>query len=149
MIELPKKSYSEAELVDQGWEKITAGGFTAQAGPFWRIKQNNKTTLGVLLGEKHCNNHIGTSHGGLIMTFADVGLGAAVADAMGEERFRCVTTSLQTQFVSVARVGEFIYCQAELIRQTSQVLFVRGLIKTGDKTIASAEGIWSVLAARK
>ena len=149
MIELPKKNYSEAELVDQGWEKITAGGFTAQAGPFWRIKQNNKTTLGVLLEEKHCNNHIGTSHGGLIMTFADVGLGAAVADAMGEERFRCVTTSLQTQFVSVARVGEFIYCQAELIRQTSQVLFVRGLIKTGDKTIASAEGIWSVLAARK
>ena len=149
MLNLSNNNYSEAELIEQGWEKITAGGFTAQAGPFWRIKQDGKTTLGILLEEKHCNNHIGTSHGGLIMTFADVGLGAAVADAMGEERFRCVTTSLQTQFVSVARVGEFIYCQSELIRQTSQVLFVRGLIKTGDKIIASAEGVWSVLTKRK
>ncbi len=107
-MQLPKRSYSETQLAEMGWESITAGGFTGQAGPFWRHHSQDRTTLGLLLEEKHCNNHMGTSHGGLIMTFADVGLGAAVADAMGEERFRCVTTSLQTQFVAVARVGEFM-----------------------------------------
>lgn len=61
---------------------------------------------------------------------------------MGEKRVGCFTASLQMQFVSVARIGDFITCQPEVIRATRDLVSVRGLVKTGDKSIASAEGVW-------
>lgn len=132
-------------LEAQGWESVTAGGFTGLVGPFWRRGKCVEQTMGLLLGDHHCNNHLGTAHGGVVMTFADIGLGSGVAAVMGEKRLGCVTVSLQTQFVSVARVGEFITCQPEIVRSSKQLVFIRGLIKVGDKTIASAEGIWKLL----
>ena len=82
------------------------------------------------------------------MTFADIALGAGVAAAMADDRLNCATVSLQTQFVSVARIGEFISCKPEVIRKSKQLVFMRGLIQVGDKTIASAEGIWKLLETR-
>ena len=138
-------SISHESLISDGWECLDVDGFTGIVDPFWRRHEEDGVVMGLLLREDHTNNHLGTVHGGVVMTFADIGLGSGVAEVMGAERFRCVTTSLQTQFISTAKVGEFIYCQPEVVRQNKQVIFVRGLIKTGDKTIASVEGIWSVL----
>ncbi len=132
-------------LEAQGWQCLDAGGFTGLAGPFWAKGDGETRTMGLLLEERHSNNHLGTVHGGVVMTFADIGLGSGVAAVMGEKRFGCVTASLNTQFVSVARVGEFMTCQPEIVRASKQLIFIRGLIKVGEKTIASAEGIWKLL----
>ncbi len=133
------------ELTEQGWKSIEAGGFTGVVGPFWIKNDGDAIAAGLIIEERHCNNHIGTVHGGVVMTFADIGLGCGVSNIMGEKRFGCVTTSLNTQFISVARIGEFIYCEPEIIRKSRQLIFVRGLIKTGDKVIASCEGIWKLM----
>lgn len=136
-------------LEADGWEAKTSDGFTGMVGPFWFRGEGNNKTAGLLIEERHCNTHIGTLHGGVVATFADIGLGSAVAQAMGEQRFGCVTVSLQTQFVSVARLGEFIVCTPEIVRHAKDLVFIRGLIKTGEKTIASADGIWKLMQSAK
>lgn len=141
----------EKQLIAEGWERLDAlapNGFNAHVGPYWRRRDEQGVEMGLLVREELANDHLGTIHGGVVMTFADIGLGCAVADALGEERFRAVTASLQTQFIAVARVGELITVRPELVHQGKNMLFARGLIKAGDKTVASAEGIWKLLDKR-
>ncbi len=130
-------------LQSDGWQRNDLDGFTSQVCPLWSRREPDRVEVGLIVEERHTNNHIGTLHGGVAMTFADVALGWAVSTAVGHNK--CVTLSLQTQFVSVARVGEFIHCKAEVIRATKSVVFVRGLIMAGDRIVASAEGMWKVM----
>lgn len=133
-------------LIEAGWRRINAGGFTDAAGPFWIRDEQGRRELGLLIEERHCNNHIGTLHGGVVMTFADIALGSGVAETLGGPH--CATASLQTQFLSVARVGEFLTCRPEVVRHSRQLVFVRGLITVGDRNVASVEAIWKVLEPR-
>ena len=43
------------------------------------------------------------------------------------------------------RTGEFITCTPELVRRSRQLIFMRGLLCAGERTLASADGIWKVL----
>ena len=133
----------ESALIEAGWDKRELGGFTGLAGPFWLRGEGIDREVGLLVEPKHCNNHLGTIHGGLVSTFADIGLGIGVSGAIGGTH--CVTLQLQLYFVSTARVGEFVQVKPELVRQTKQIVFVRGLIRTGERTIANADGIWKVI----
>jgi uncharacterized protein (TIGR00369 family) len=136
----------EQDLIAAGWEKIQTSGFTAEVGPFWRrLTDDGGVEIGLVVEERHCNNHLGTLHGGMVMTFADIALGSGAARRLGVPRFNGVTASLNTQFVAVAHVGEFISCRPEVVHQGRQMFFMRGLIATDKKTIASCEGIWKLL----
>jgi len=125
-----------------GWASLEVGGFTGFAGAYWWRGAGSEAAIGFIAGEHH-GNHIGTVHGGMLMTFADVALGFGVVQALGAPR--CATVQLTTQFIATAKLGEFITCRPEVIRQTDQLVFVRGLICVGDKVVASADGIWKVL----
>lgn len=132
------------KLLADGWERVEVGGFTGHVGPFWiRRGDDGLRTLGLIVEPQHCNLHLGTIHGGVVMTFADIGLGCGVSDALGHNR--CATASLQTQFVAVARIGQLVTCKAEVIRVSKQLVFVRGLIVADDRIIANADGIWKVM----
>lgn len=131
------------KLVAEGWERLDVGGFTGQVGPFWRRLDEGLRVIGLIVDERHCNLHLGTVHGGVVMTFSDIALGSGVSHALGHNR--CATASLQTQFVSVARVGEFLHCKAEVIRTSKQLVFVRGLVMAGERIVANADGIWKVM----
>ena len=129
-----------------GWTFGQAKGFTGHLGPLWVRATDEARAVGMLVEDYHCNNNLGTIHGGAVMTLADIGLGYGVAAIL--DGFGCVTVSLQTQFVSVAHIGDFVVCQSEIIRRSKHLVFVRGLITAGDTTVASAEGIWKVLVPR-
>ncbi len=134
-------------LESLGWREMSGGfGFTELAGPWWVRSTDSGRVMGLRLAEQHGNQNVGTVHGGMVMTLADNGLGAAVTHAI--DGLHCVTISLQTHFVSAAKVGEFMYCEGEVVRRTNSLVFVRGLILSGDRTVASAEGIWKVIEAR-
>jgi acyl-coenzyme A thioesterase PaaI-like protein len=135
-----------AALREAGWSSIDANGFTGYIAPLWRRGTPGvDREVGFIADERH-TNYQETVHGGALMTFADIGLGWVAADAIGHTR--CVTAQLAIQLVASPRVGDFISCRAELVRRTSQMVFVRGLIKAGDKTVASADGIWKVLVPK-
>lgn len=135
-----------AELLANGWEKLEPlVGFTGFVGPYWCRYDGEQPTMGLIVGERHTNAHLGSIHGGVVMTFADIALGFAMTRLLGEKRMNCVTVSLNTQFVSVAKPGEFVTVSPHVVRQTRSLIFIRGLIQVGDKTIASCEGIWKLL----
>lgn len=136
-------SVTEEQLIADGWSKVDPGGYTSVAGPFWlRTDEDGERSVGVLIEERHTNNHMGTVHGGVVMAFADIALGVAVSGALGHTK--CATMNLSTQFVATAKVGEFMTCKAEVVRSTKQIVFVRGILKVEDRAISNVDGIWKV-----
>ncbi|WP_370309074.1 PaaI family thioesterase [Sinimarinibacterium flocculans] len=130
-------------LVAAGWTSLTGEGFTGHLGPIWLRGAANARTIGFLGGSQQGNNRPGAIHGGALMTFADIALGFGAADALGGEHL--VTAQLQLHFVAGGRTGEFITCTPELVRRSRQLIFMRGLLCAGERTLASADGIWKVL----
>ena len=136
-----------ATLKAEGWWKLPAGGFSAAVGEVWIGGDQGQRVIGLIAGADLGNENLGIVHGGALLTFADIALGIAVAEALGAAH--CATAQLQYQFVAAARAGNFITCEPEIVRKTSQMVFVRGLVKADGLTIGSAEAIFKVLNAEK
>lgn len=139
---------SPSELEAQGWTSYRhpdKEGFDYFVGPYWNKGEGADRVMGLLVEKRHTNGHLGTVHGGLVSSFADIALGSGVVHALGDLSRSCATISLNMQFLSVAREGDFLTLQAEVTRQSRQLIFVRGLIMNDEKAIASAEGIWKLL----
>jgi acyl-coenzyme A thioesterase PaaI-like protein len=85
-------------------------------------------------------------HGGALMTFSDIALGVGAADALPGQHY--VTVQLQYQFAGGVAAGKLITCAPELVRRTSSLAFVRGLVQADGETVGSAEGIFKALKPR-
>lgn len=135
---------SSGALEKKGWSSGIFDAFSGQLGPVWTRGRGVDGELEVAFHatEAHTNGHLGTVHGGLLMTFADVSLGMKVGETIGGPR--CTTVSLQVQFVSAGKVGDFLICRPEVVRRTRHLMFMRGLITAGDRPVATAEGIWKI-----
>lgn len=138
---------TEESLRAEGWAHLPTAAFSGAIGPSFARDHQGVTQVGVLAGEMTANENIGIVHGGAILTFADIAMGYAVAHALGNAH--CATAQLQYQFAGAARLGEFIVCEPEIVRKTSQLVFVRGLMRVGERTIGSADAIFKVLDEAK
>lgn len=127
----------------EGWTLIGIDGFSRVSGGIWTRGELPELRTGFLAEDAHRNGHMGTVHGGMLLTFADVSLGYAVTQLLGGAN--CVTAQLQTQFISSAQVGEFVECHPEILRRSAQLVFLRALIVADGRTVASADGIWKIL----
>lgn len=136
-----------AKLEAEGWERLPTRAFSAAIGPTWKRGEPGSRTVALLSHEGTANDHIGTVHGGVLMTFSDIALGVAVVDAIGAPN--CATVQLQYQFAAAAPIGSLITCEPEVVRKTSQLVFARGLIKADGKVVGSTEGIFKVFAQAK
>ena len=130
-------------LTSADWARIDADGFSAVVGPYLTRGAGADLTVGMIIEPRHCNNHLGTLHGGALMTFADVAFGIATVGVLGGPY--CATAQLQVHFVATAKVGEFITCRPEIVRRSKQLVFLRGLFVVDSKIVASVDGIWKVL----
>lgn len=138
---------NSATLAAEGWERLPTKQFSALIGETWMKGQPGARTICLIPGAQAQNDHMGILHGGALMTFADIAFGCAVADALGGAY--CVTAQLQYHFVAASQPGELITCEPEVVRRTSQMVFVRGLVKSGDRTIGSGDAIFKVLDTEK
>lgn len=136
-----------ATLVAEGWERLPTREFSAVIGETWLKGEKGSRTVCLLADDRAQNDHMGIIHGGALMTFADIAFGCAAADELGGTH--CVTAQLQYHFVAASRPGEMITCEPEVVRRTSQMVFVRGLVKSGDRTIGSGDAIFKVLESDK
>lgn len=134
-----------AALQADGWIPVRGHAFVTHVGPFWHRGEGPDFEVAFVGDEKHAN-HINTVNGGMLATFVDVALGYAVVKSVGGSS--CATAKLQMQYVSTAQIGELVTCKPEIVRRTSQLVFVRGLVRADERTVASADGIWKVLTPR-
>lgn len=142
------KSAGEPLLPPPGFAPV--GGtseFTNLVGPFWEKLEAGRLYRGIRIEPRH-SNRLGIAHGGLLLSFADTLLGAALRHGLGSPR-PAVTVKLSTDLMSAARIGEWLEGMAEVTQAGHSLVFVRGRAYIGRRTVFTAEGVFQLLAARK
>jgi uncharacterized protein (TIGR00369 family) len=134
----------KVDLAAHGWNRHEVSGFSNLVGPFWSRSDAGARGYAFVAEERHLNGN-GIVHGGILMTFVDQAIGMTVWDAI--DRRPCATIQLNTHFVDSGRAGELIEARAEIVRQTRSVIFTRAIVRTGTRTLLTADGIWKVLRA--
>ena len=97
-----------------------------------------KTTI----NENHLNA-IGITHGGFICSLIDAGAGTAAHRCAGQAP--CVTVSLDLKFIATTKIGDEIVGFTKILKKTRSMVFLICHLKSKDKIIASASGIWKIL----
>jgi uncharacterized protein (TIGR00369 family) len=134
-----KKNTGEA-VIPEGFEEVTgAAPFANRNGPYYEKKINDEISVRAFrAAEKHLNG-VKLVHGGMLMSFADSALARGVILATGR---RCVTIKMNSEFLSPARAGDWIEAHVDVIKSTKTVVFVRGELKVGRRTIFKADAIF-------
>lgn len=129
-----------------GWRAYPdTGGFETHVGPIYHRKRDDGVMVfGFRCHARHVNPQ-GVVHGGMLMTFVDHVLGALVWHRIG--RRPTATVSLNSDFLNAVRVGDWVEGTAEIVRQGSSLVFVRGELTVEGRPVLAANGIWKVLGA--
>ena len=124
--------------IPAGFRELTeATGFTAANGPWFEKVEGNRVWRGFMPGPQHANA-LGIVHGGMLAAFIDAALGSVVYHAIDR---RCVTLKLTLDYLTPARVGDWLEGRGELIRQTRTLLFTNIYLTVGEQKILRASSI--------
>ncbi len=122
----------------QGWWKWTGQDpFEDASGPFFVKRDERGIVTGFLPDMKNVNGH-GTVHGGALMTFADYSL-FMIAGTAGDEVIG-VTVTMNCEFVNSAQPGQLLTGRGECVRAGRSLIFIRGMIYSGDDAVMSFSG---------
>jgi uncharacterized protein (TIGR00369 family) len=132
------KAVTEGEWA--GWGCYDTDPFETLNGPFYsrRDPATGRTVCAFRAERKHMNGG-GFMHGGCMATFADYALFMIADEAL--QGSGSVTASLNCEFVDSAEAGELIEATGEVVRAGGSMVFVRGLITTGERPIANFSAI--------
>jgi len=134
---------SEAADIDkESWHPLRMGDVTEFIGPYVRRKTANGYVYGFQTDDRHANIN-GVIHGGMLVTFVDQALGSTVYESLGKRRG--ATAQLNTMFIGAVKPGEFLECDAEVIRITRSLVFIRGILRVDDRKVLAADGVWKIL----
>lgn len=120
-------------------------GFIALVGPlFHRPFDGGPVSWFRFLPDDRHRNRNDVVHGGMLLTFADRSLGWA--SRRGKMERRQATVQLDVHFIRPVMVGPPVDLEARLIRETRSLLFVEGTLTSGGEVVATAKGVWKILA---
>ena len=100
-----------------------------------------KTTI----NENHLNA-AGITHGGFICALIDAGAGTAAHRAANDAP--CVTVTLDLKFIAPTKTGQEIIGFTKILKKTKSMVFLICHLKSDNKIIASASGIWKILKVK-
>ena len=100
-----------------------------------------KTTI----NENHLNA-AGITHGGFICSLVDAGAGTAAHRCAGQAP--CVTISLDLKFIAATKIGDEIIGFTKILKKTKSMVFLVCHLKSKDKIVTSASGIWKILKTK-
>jgi uncharacterized protein (TIGR00369 family) len=132
--------------MSSAWQPRLTNDFSHFVGPVLECVEGGRRVFAFQADRRHANDR-GVVHGGMLMTFADQAFGELVLDTVG--RKLCATIQLNTQFIAAVLVGDFVEGRAEIVRATRSLVFVRGTLTVGDRTVAAIDGIWKVLHSQE
>ena len=138
---------SETTTVPPGFQPMNwSRGFGRQIGPFYeRNEPDGRFTRAFLVAEHHTNG-MNNCHGGMLMAFADTVFGHPVG--VKKRSHHWVTVRMLTDFISPARLGEWVEGTAEVVGEVDDLYTVKGRIWTGDRLIMSGTGVFKMIAPR-
>ena len=121
----------------KGWRTWSRDNFETHNGPFWhRMDENGKVQCAFRVEQKHLNG-MRNVHGGAFMSFADYCLFAIASSHLEGPG---VTIGFACEFLDAAREGELIECDGEVTRAGGSLIFLRGLLKSGERPLFTFSG---------
>ncbi len=131
-----------ATPVREGWKPMRLQEFSEFIGPFLYRREGEGYRYAFQADQRHVNIN-GVLHGGMLMTFIDQAMGSAVFEAVG--RRKCATAQLNTHFMGPVKPGDFVECDSDVMRVTRSLVFMRGILRVGDRPVLAADGVWKIL----
>ena len=113
-------------------------------GHFYSRGEGATLELGLLVSANHVNAR-DILHGGVIATFADVGMGYLMAFGTTTPR-RLVTVSLNVDFIGTAQRGDWVDLTMDPPRIGSRIAFANARLVVGERQVARASGVFAVVS---
>ena len=88
-------------------------------------------------------NSAGITHGGYICSIIDAGSGTAAH--LASNNSPCVTITLDIKFIDSTKIGDEIIGFTKIQKVTKSMVFLICHLKSNQKLIASASGVWKKL----
>lgn len=109
----------------------------------------DRVMLGFWVREVHTNAR-GMLHGGLIAALADNAMGMSCAIVMQQqgreaEEAKPVTVSLATDFIGVAKLGQWVEIDTRYVKTGKTLCFAQAFITANGEVIARADAKFRVL----
>jgi len=120
-----------------GWRTWSRDSFETHTGPFWhRMEDDGSIRCAFRVETKHLNGSHNV-HGGCFMTFADYCLFAIAGPLLNGPG---VTVGFSCEFLDAAREGELIEGTGEVTRAGGSLIFLRGQLTCGERTLFTFSG---------
>ena len=121
---------------------IKPGFMKHNEGLLFREISKSEFEFKTTIKENHLNT-AGITHGGYIATIIDSGAGTGAHRVANNSQ--CVTISLDIKFIGATKLGDKITGFVKILKRTRSMVFLICHLKSNEKIIASASGIWKIL----
>lgn len=134
-------------LARDGWESYESSSpYSAPLGVMYqKFDADGGCHRAFFARDHHCNS-AGIVHGGMLVTFIDALMGMAVAH---RAQSTALTIRLTTDFLSIARPGDWVEAHSRVTRLTRSVAFVEAEAFVASRPIISAQGIFKLMRRRE
>ncbi len=127
------------DTIPDGFVRIPEGlGFSDNLQPSYRRVKDDSISIGLLVEQQH-GNLLGICHGGVLMTLADVAAANGVHVARGVLAGN-PTINLAVDFISAARLGQWIQADVQQVTVKRRFAFSSGVIVNRDGVVARFNG---------
>jgi uncharacterized protein (TIGR00369 family) len=117
----------------EGWLTWVGDPFETLTGPFYFRTGNDGGIEGAFVPESQHMNGGGIMHGGALMTFADVMLGALVYIGLNGQF--AVTVTFNSEFVGAGVAGTPVYATGRVVRETNSMVFLQAQLEQNGQAI--------------
>lgn len=119
-------------------------GFVGVNGPLHvRRGADGRVHMGFRVEERHCNP-MGTAHGGMLATFADMQLPFAIRFQSDLPNHFLPTINLTLDFLAPAKLGAWIEGETQVLRKTRKLVFAQCLVTADGEAALRASGIFKI-----
>lgn len=135
--------------VPPGFRPVPFEGFLETVGPVYMCAGSNG---GWIIGSRMLPRHRnvkGFVHGGMIATLADYAIGFNLLEA-GERPSNFGTVSLNVDYVSSGRIGEWLEASVTMDKTVGRVRFASCVIRgDGGRVVVRASGVFSASSSKR
>ena len=124
---------------------LKPGFMKHNGGLFFRNVSKNEYEFKSIINKNHLNA-AGITHGGYLCALIDAGAGTSAHRSANNNPY--VTISLDLKFIGSSKVGDKILGKVKILKKTNSLVFLFCELKSQNKIIASASGIWKILKVK-
>ncbi len=110
-------------------------------GDLYLKTEGSTRVLGLRIGEHHLNMG-GVAHGGMLTTLADSAMGINIALAR-QVRGGQVTVSLTVDFLSSARLGDWLEARVHITRMGQRLAYANGDLWVGERQVLRTSAVFA------